>query len=365
MYFRLLTSELLFNQANPETRDQSRVSVSYQLYSSYTDQILDQRGEQKFVINRDAVEAQFIGSVKIPTEEGKSYLLEVLIMDEIRQISSRKMILVDRFNPASQQNFLLVSYPGNEVAFERFFFANETFRVVSQQPPADRMRVAFYQPVTRLPAPPWADAVSADSLPEPDSVWMMQTNGQGIYRLENEGVYLLYPDAGKMSGVYVTNFGRSYPQVQLARQMIPPLEYIARPEQLEKIRQAADPKLAVDEFWLETAGSFPAARELIRVFYNRVVFANLYFSSDRQGWMTDRGMIYLLMGPPDLVNKTESEESWIYQLASSNQKYTFDFYLAPDPVTGYAFRLKRTEDHRVPWNMALQSWRDGRIFSLQ
>ena len=365
LYIRLLTSELLFNQANPETKDQSRVKVRYQLYSSYSDQVIDQEGSQEFVINRDAVKNHYVAAVKLTTEEGKSYLLDVEVTDEIRQIASRQMILVDRFNPKSQQNFLLVNYPGNEVAFERYFYGNETFRVVTQNPPARVMRVAWYQPVQSIPLPPYEDTSVADTLAEPDSVWMMQTQGQSIYRLENPGVYLLYPDADRMNGAYVTNFGASYPQIITAAQMIAPLGYIASQAQLARMRESADTKAAIDEFWLELAGDFSKARELIRVYYNRVVFANLYFGSDRQGWMTDRGMIYVLMGPPDLVNKTESTEAWVYKIANSNQKYSFEFYLAPHPVTAYEFVLKRTEDHRVPWNMALQSWRDGRIFSLQ
>jgi GWxTD domain-containing protein len=365
LYFRLLVSELLFNQANPETRDQSRVKVSYTLYSSYAEKVVDQRAEKEFIINRDTVKNYYTGTVKFPTQEGISYLLEVMISDEIRQISSKRMLLVDRFNPKSQQNFLLVNYPGNTIPFERYFYANETFRIVSSEPPANSMRVAYYHPVNELPQLPYQTEPVIDSIAEPDSVWMIQTNGQNIYRLENEGIYLIYPDSDKMRGVYVTNFGRIYPQIATADQMILPLRYFATQDEYKNLLQSSQPKSAVDNFWLDKAGSFSAARELIRVYYNRVVFANLYFAADRPGYLTDRGMIYLLMGPPDLVDKSESGESWIYQLSQSKQKYSFDFNLVPDPVMAYRFKLKRTEEHRVPWNMALQSWRDGRIFSLK
>ncbi len=365
LYFRLLTKELLFNQANPETRDQSRVLLQYKLFSSFSDQIIDHRGEQEFVINKDEVGDNYLGHIDIPTEEGKSYLLEIFLTDQIRQLSSKRMILVDRFNPKSQQYYLIVSYPGNEVAFERFFYPEERFRVVTQNPPASGLKIAYYKPIQDIPAPPYDVQVLFEDTPEPDSVWTTRNPSQNLFRLEQEGLYQLFPDQENMNGVYVTNFGNSYPQVRTSVEMIPPLAYIATADELRKISENPDSKQAVDEFWLERGGSFSVARELIKVYYNRIVFANLYFSSDREGYLTDRGMIYVMMGPPDLVNKSETGESWVYKQSGSNQKYTFDFYLASDPIMGYDFALKRSENHRVPWNMAVQSWREGRIFSLK
>lgn len=365
LYFRLLVKELLFNQANAETRDQSRVKLTYELYSSFSEQVIDQRGDHDFVINKDEIMDNYIGSVKIKTEEGKSYLLKVTVTDQIRQLSSIRMILVDRFNPKSQQNFLLVNYPGAEVAFERFFYATETFRIVTQNAPQANIRVSYFKPWNEIPKPPYYIGESLAMDIEPDSIWTIQNVSQNVFRLENEGIYQFYPIESSMNGVYAANLGNTYPQVQKTKQMIPPIQYIATADEFKKITEASDSKRAVDDFWLERGESFAIGRELIRVYYTRVVFANLYFSSDRHGWLTDRGMIYVLMGPPDLVNRSETGEAWVYKQSDTNQKYTFEFYLASDPIKGYEFILKRSENHRTPWNMAVKSWREGKIFSLQ
>lgn len=365
LFFRLFTSELLFNEANPETRDQSRIKLQYKLFSSFSDQIQDQAGEQEFVIYKEDVKEHYTGSLKIPTEEGKSYLLELILTDIVRQTTSRQLILVDRFNPKSQQNFLVLTYPGSMIAFEKFFYTEEYFRIVSSKPPENEMRIAYYKPVKKLPRPPFSTAdPSSDVRVEPDSVWTQTITDQTLYHLENEGIYLFYPDPASMNGVYLSNLGINYPQVKTPEDMLPPLQYITSSEEYRKIIVEPDLKKAVDEFWLDKGGSFDAARELIRIFYNRVVFANLYFTTDRPGWKTDRGMIYMLMGSPSLVNKSETGESWVYKRINSNQKYTFDFFLAADDLMGYESVLKRTENHRIVWNTAVKSWRDGRIFSL-
>ncbi|MCD6347870.1 MAG: GWxTD domain-containing protein [Bacteroidales bacterium] len=364
LYFRIFASELLFNQANSETRDQSRLLLEYNLYSSFSDQILDQQNEKEFVINKSEVADYYTGTVKIPTKEGKSYFLEVILTDQIRQINTHIFLLLDRFNPKSQQNFMVLTYPGNNIGFEKFYYQNEKFRVISNGSTGDSMRIAYYQPVNKLPVPPFMTDELPEPQPEPDSVWTVAYDNQQLFRLEEEGVYVFYPNTESMNGLYLSNLGDNFPQVKRAEEMLPPLQYLATAKEYGKLVKDIDIKKAVDEFWLDMGGSFATARELIRVYYNRVVFANLYFTTDRPGWMTDRGMIYMIMGPPDKVNKSETSEEWVYASTRSKQKYSFDFHLIPHPVKAYEYELKRTENHRPVWSRAIRSWREGKIFSL-
>lgn len=364
LYFRLFINEILFNQANPETIDQGRIKIQYKLFSSYSEQIQDQNGVQEYIINKDDLEDHYLGTLKIATEEGKSYLLEIELTDINRQEKVRRLILLDRFNPKSQQNFLILSYPGNLIAFEKFFYSDETFRIVTANTQGKEIRIAYFKLNKVLPRPPYSTIEIQESVREADSVWTIPVNQQSLFRVENEGVYLFYPDVSKPNGVFVTNFGTEYPQINSPENMLPPIQYITTSDEYRKIISEPDLKKAVDEFWLDKGKGFDVARELIRAYYNRVVFANLYFTTDRPGWKTDRGMIYLLMGPPDFINKSETSETWIYKVGSTNQRYNFEFYLASDAIKGYEFVLNRSENHRAAWNTAVRSWRQGRIFSL-
>ena len=367
LYFRVFTSELLFNQANPETRDQSALTLEYSLYSSFSEQILDHKDKKKFVINKSDVADYYTASVKIPTEDGKSYYLEIELTDQIRQTSTRNFLLLDRFNPGSQQNFLLLTFPGNNIGFEKFYYKEERFRIISNRPSGSSMRLAYYKPVTKIPDPPYMidklPDMPSDPSHDPDSVWIVDYDNQKLYSLEDEGIYVFYPNTETVNGMYLTNLGDDFPQVKKTENMLAPLQYIASQDEYAKLIREVDIKKAIDEFWLDKGGSFATARELIRVYYNRVVFANLYFTTDRQGWLTDRGMIYLLMGPPAKVNKTETAEIWVYLSADSKRTSNFEFRLTPHPVKAYEFELKRTENHRPIWNSAVKSWNEGRIFS--
>ena len=44
--------------------------------------------------------------------------------------------------------------------------------------------------------------------------------------------------------------------------------------------------------------------ELMDEYYRRVSYANENFEGWKEGWETDRGMIYILFGPPDQVERT-------------------------------------------------------------
>lgn len=68
--------------------------------------------------------------------------------------------------------------------------------------------------------------------------------------------------------------------------------------------------------------------ELVEEYYFRVDYANLNFSTvSAEGWRTDRGRIYILLGPPDRINRhyrefdTPPYELWIYN--NLNRKYYF------------------------------------------
>ncbi|MCD6333287.1 MAG: GWxTD domain-containing protein, partial [Bacteroidales bacterium] len=109
---------------------------------------------------------------------------------------------------------------------------------------------------------------------------------------------------------------------------------------------------------------FQNSRDLIRIYYNRVLFANHYFTFDRAGWKSDRGMIYIIMGPPEEVIRDEMSEQWVYKSLEANRKYIFKFTLRNNSLGSYDFILNRNEDYRVIWQMAIDSWRKGKIFSL-
>ena len=108
-----------------------------------------------------------------------------------------------------------------------------------------------------------------------------------------------------------------------------------------------------------------ASRELIRVYYNRVLYSNLYFSSYKEGWKTDRGMIYVIFGPPDLLEKNADEEIWSYRSRRSSSKLEFRFIRNTTALSFEDFILDRNSSSTAIWGEAVESWKRGKIYSTE
>jgi GWxTD domain-containing protein len=157
--------------------------------------------------------------------------------------------------------------------------------------------------------------------------------------------------------------------------MIEPLAYLATEDELNEMRTARRPKVALDEFWIKCGGNVEKARELIRIYYTRVLYANYYFTSYKEGWRTERGMIYLIYGPPDKVYKNPEGESWGYRKpvikSSWGTRYKvkdeylyFTFKKKKSTFSDNDYFISRSETLVTYWEQAVASWKKGIVFRL-
>ncbi|MFN7014905.1 MAG: GWxTD domain-containing protein, partial [Bacteroidia bacterium] len=130
----------------------------------------------------------------------------------------------------------------------------------------------------------------------------------------------------------------------------------------DDIKMAENVKMHVEKFWLNAGGSADRARELIKKYYNRVYHANLLFSSYKEGWKTDRGMIYLIFGIPNIVYKANTSEIWIYGEENNLMSLNFTFYKVINPFTDNDYTLDRSIIYKNSWYRGVESWRQGRIY---
>lgn len=109
------------------------------------------------------------------------------------------------------------------------------------------------------------------------------------------------------------------------------LRYFAKSEELDYIRDAEDEeerRRRFEEFWerhnpISGSRSNPALIE----YYNRVAYANQHYGHYIDGWKTDRGMVYILYGPPDYVERhpldVESKPYEVWEYYDINRRYVF------------------------------------------
>ena len=92
------------------------------------------------------------------------------------------------------------------------------------------------------------------------------------------------------------------------------LQYIARGKEMKKIKKARpeDQMRAFLDFWKRRDPTPGTERnELMEEYYRRVQYANEHFSGMREGWKTDMGMVYIMLGPPNDVERNPMTRSYM------------------------------------------------------
>lgn len=169
------------------------------------------------------------------------------------------------------------------------------------------------------------------TLTDPGSVlieFVFATLGRGNYRLEvqSDG-----DESGENKLYKARDFSvksPNYPSIKSPRELAEPLAYLMvekEYKQLLKIQSPDSLKIAIDKFWLSNIKNSKTAADVIALYYERVEEANKQFSSFKEGWKTDLGMMYILFGPPWYVDTTLDEMRWSYSYNLSDPEKNFYF----------------------------------------
>ena len=196
---------------------------------------------------------------------------------------------------------------------------------------------------------------------KPDSIFDIFKSNVSNLTLNRYGFYHFQTDTSTKDGFTVFQYNSDFPLITNPIELIEPTRYLTTNTEFNTLLSSIDKKEAIDKFWINIAGSKDIARDLIKEYYGRVQMANIKFSSYMEGWKTDRGLIYIIFGPPSTVYKDDVNENWNY----TNQLYipnlTFAFKRMANPFSDNDYSLIRQANFEYPFYMAVDQWRQGRI----
>lgn len=219
--------------------------------------------------------------------------------------------------------------------------------------------VKVYSRTFDIPLPPFIEEYRNRFNYTPDSVFKLQlTNGISEYFTPvKKGFYFFQADTGKFEGPTLFLMDPEFPKVNTHKTMIETLRYISSNADYRKLMSYSNPKMAIDSFWIASAGRPDLATEFIKKYYTRVMKANELFTSYTPGWKTDRGMIYVVMGKPTQVFRSKDQEVWIYGEYNDPQALRLYFDIINNPFTVNDFILNRHEYFKNIWYQNVQLWR--------
>ncbi|MFM7815054.1 MAG: GWxTD domain-containing protein, partial [Flavobacteriales bacterium] len=90
---------------------------------------------------------------------------------------------------------------------------------------------------------------------------------------------------------------------------------------------------------------------------------NHAFTTYTEGWKTDRGMIHIIFGNPQHIDRSAQQEVWDYGENPQIGIVRFVFKRKPSPFSDDVYVLQRSTDYRYAWERLVLLWRQGKIYS--
>ncbi|GMQ24362.1 hypothetical protein Aoki45_10440 [Algoriphagus sp. oki45] len=250
-------------------------------------------------------------------------------------------------------------YFSNEVPFDQNYInVNESILFKSVRRPSIH---SFYYPIKfDVPFPPM-ETRPADVPKELEVINQGDFFANTPREIREEGYFFFQTDTLAPTGILMKSSHDAFPKVKDWDEMIQMVTYISTRKEHETLLLASDKKKALDEYWITLTRNPETAKELIRNYFRMVEFANILFTDFKEGWKTDRGMVYIVMGPPQEVNFSIDREVWTYAGMDASSKIKFTFVRSKTLLTPHFYTLNRSRAYQPIWFKNISQWRSGRM----
>lgn len=179
--------------------------------------------------------------------------------------------------------------------------------------------------------------------------------------LDDEGYYFFQSDTSSTSGLLLKTTNEAFPKVKDWEEMVQMVTYISTRKEHEALLLAEDKKKALDEYWFNLTRNPDIAKDLIREYFRQTEFANILFTDFKEGWKTDRGMVYIVMGAPNEVNFYLDREVWSYGGSNESSKIRFTFARVKNILNPHYYTLNRSRAYQPVWFKNISIWRSGKM----
>lgn len=251
------------------------------------------------------------------------------------------------------------AYFANEVPFDQNYLnAGEHLLFKTSGGPAIQ---SFYYPMSfDVPYPPMEIKLA----PVPKELEVINSGdflANVPKKFDQEGYYFLQTDTARATGLILKTTHEAFPKVRDWNEMVQMVTYISTRKEHETLLLASDKKKALDEYWVQMTRNPEIAKDLIREYFRQIEFANILFTDFKEGWKTDKGMVFIVMGAPQEVNFYLDREVWTYNGMDESSKIRFTFARVKNILTPHYYVLNRSKAYQPVWFKNISIWRSGKM----
>ena len=246
--------------------------------------------------------------------------------------------------------------------FTPYVYSGESFVVKSIQPSAEPLFLIRYRNYSKPALSPMSGTKRTPES-EFEIAETLEVKDRQSLDLNETGMYVLTqnPEDVKDGYGFLVVDGR-YPRDTRPETLKEALVYMSTSRETEASGTYENGKDAMDMYFLNLArGDEELARKIIRGYYKRVEEANEFFTSYKEGWKTDKGMVYIIMGPPARVQRNRTREVWLYSQNRNTSEIIYTFYKKPNVFSEQNYELIRYPEYSAFWYPYVESWRTGKV----
>jgi len=359
VFYELNLSSFLYEKPDGESNFSSRFKIRYELFDAFKGGNRIDSGSFVFTDSLYyGVDKIFNHDFEVKTIYPGDFVLNLVIEDLNRKKSFMTFLEISNQSDFSRENFIKLN-ASNEIIYEDYIRGDQAFRIRTNSNDYSKFLVRYYNRDFPIAVPPFVEDERKTFRYRADSIFVININNgiTDLITLVNHGFYHFQIDTSSRDGLTVFRYYDDFPAVNEAEHMLMPLKYLTTKKELEKLEQSPNIKNAVDDFWIENSGNQDRAKVMIQKYYTRVQDANQYFSSYLEGWKTDRGIIYIVQGTPNVVYRDTNYEQWIYGEEGNIMSITFNFVKVNNPFTNNDFLLDKSPVYKETWYRAVNNWR--------
>lgn len=294
-----------------------------------------------------------------PIPMGNSYQIFVLFEDLNRRISETTLLSTDKNSIFSEGFFTVSEVDKSTIHLPPLYLpADEEFLITHVRDFDFSMEVHLYSLLKEIPTAPYVPNQEDTVNLIPDSIFTVNfTGGTSRFHIPENGLYRFSEPGNTESGFTIRSFWNEFPGIPSGDAMLLPLRFITSGEEYDALLALGDAQLAAERFWARSAGNPDRGATMMRNYNQRVVEANSLFSSFLPGWQTEKGMIYIIFGPPDMVYHDDEAETWYINEGLNSPGAEIKFLRTKHFLSDNHYELERKSGFRRNWNHAVDRWR--------
>jgi GWxTD domain-containing protein len=361
LYYKINTKGLLYKKTSMDPQFTTKVAIKCKMTYFSDNKWIIVDTNTAFVNDVDELQREklLLGKLPFNTEKNGKYELDITLIDLNNANNKNWKLNFERKEKNDVYYFFLATAKDSVPIFNATLKPSIEYVLINNHPEQLPVRVEHYFNSKQLPPPIFAEDADSDISISLDSFFVLKGNRINT-KFEKEGVYKFYMGE-EVSNTYKRSilFNKHFPKVGDYKTMIHAMRFLLNREEFKKLSESPDQQKAFENQWISFAGDKQKAEYAIKSYYQRIEQANKEFTTNIEGWKTDRGLVRVIFGEPDRINHLYNREIWIYYVGGNYNQVGFEFY-KEDNSTDY--QLNRSQVFKDLWYYAIDTWRSGNPF---